>query len=688
LHFSLVLKASILRILITNNTLAERAGSEMYVRDIALALTRRGYEIVVFSLVLGEVAEELSKASVRVIDDVKALDSLPDIIHGQHHIETCLASLRFPKVPVVYFCHGVLPWEEIPPKLPTIRHYVAVDDAVFDHLVQAHEIPSDRITRIYNFADLARFKPRSPLPESPENALVFSNYASGVTQLPAIEEACGDLGICLDVVGQASGKPCPEPEEILGNYDLVFAKARAAIEAMASGCAVILCDARGAGPLVTMENVSLLRPWNFGFRTLTLPLTAEYLKSQIRLIQSADAAAVSNWIRSHASMDQALTQIEATYGKVLEEHSLSPPIGEWELVTAVADYMLVPARRFKELTFGPSALPSEDGPDRRQVSHESSDLEPDPWLQVFADNGSGYNETDSMRQQIGRNKLFTRRFFQIEKLHRSGRFPIRIDPVNMPAILQIFKIRIVRDGDQALLYAAETKEDFGKLVLSEGLLSHLDEFGLLLLSPGRDPQIYLPLFGPLGDEPCTLEIVLQVHSTDLDLISLCHKLMEGDQESASPHPNLWLQVFADNGSGYNETDSMLQQIGGNKLSTLRFLHVEKLQRSDRAPLRIDPVNRPAILQIFKIRIVRNTDQSLLYAAETKEDLAKLVLSEGLLSHLDEFGLLLLSPGPDPQIYLPLFGPLGDEPCTLEIVVQVHSALGSRLGQARQATHTE
>jgi hypothetical protein len=388
-------------------------------------------------------------------------------------------------------------------------------------------------------------------------------------------------------------------------------------------------------------------------------------------------------------MDQALPQIEATYAKVLEEHSLSPSIGEWELATAVADYMLVPARRIKELMFYVSALQSEhDSAGRRKESHESSNPEPDPLLQVFADKGSGYNETDSMVQQIGGNKLFTLRFLQIEKLHCSGRFPIRIDPVNRPAILQIFKIRIVRDTDQALFYAAETKEDLGKLVLSEDLLSHLDEHGLFLLSPGPDPQIYLPLFGPLGDEPCTLEIVLQVHSTNLDLISLCHKLMKGEQESASPKPNLWLQVFADNGSGYNETDSMLQQIDGNKLSTVRFLHIEKLQRSDRALLRIDPVNLPAILQILKIRIVRNTDQSLLYAAETKEDFEKLVLSEGLLSHLDEHGLFLLSSGPDPQIYLPLFGPLGDEPCTLEIVLQVHSVLDSRLGQARQATHTE
>jgi hypothetical protein len=53
--------------------------------------------------------------------------------------------------------------------------------------------------------------------------------------------------------------------------------------------------------------------------------------------------------------------------------------------------------------------------------------------------------------------------------------------------------------------SAETKEDFGQPVLSEGLLSQLEEFGLLLLSPGPDPQIYFPLFGRLGDQPCTLE---------------------------------------------------------------------------------------------------------------------------------------------------------------------------------------
>ena len=38
---------------------------------------------------------------------------------------------------------------------------------------------------------------------------------------------------------------------LTGDYDLVFAKARCALEAMAVGAAVVLCDTHGLGPMVT-----------------------------------------------------------------------------------------------------------------------------------------------------------------------------------------------------------------------------------------------------------------------------------------------------------------------------------------------------------------------------------------------------------------------------------------------------
>ncbi len=57
-----------------------------------------------------------------------------------------------------------------------------------------------------------------------------------------------------------------DPERILPRYDLVFAKGRCALEAMAAGCAVIVCDAVGLGEMVTHGSVEEMRRWNFGAR--------------------------------------------------------------------------------------------------------------------------------------------------------------------------------------------------------------------------------------------------------------------------------------------------------------------------------------------------------------------------------------------------------------------------------------
>jgi hypothetical protein len=45
---------------------------------------------------------------------------------GHRHLETLMAALKFPDVPIVHFCHGWIPWEEMPPA--SIRRYVAVDE--------------------------------------------------------------------------------------------------------------------------------------------------------------------------------------------------------------------------------------------------------------------------------------------------------------------------------------------------------------------------------------------------------------------------------------------------------------------------------------------------------------------------------------------------------------------------------
>jgi len=328
-----------LKVLITNITLATRTGTEIYVRDLALGLLRRGHKPIVYSTDLGEIASELRAKTVPVVDDLAQVTATPDVIHGHHHPETLAALLRFPTVPGVLFCHDWTAWHDVPVVFPRILRHVAVDDTCFDRLVMEHGIPKEKVCVILNFVDLDRFRRRPPLPDQPKRALVFSNTASEQTHLAAVRAACTQANIALDVIGAGSGNSLARPEEALGNYDLVFAKGKSALEALAVGAAVILCDAAGAGPMVTTTELDRLRRLNFGMRTLQKRVLVEVLAREIARYDCRDAAEVSRRIREEAGLEAALDELTALYHRVVEEFEISGKIDREAEEAAVASYI-------------------------------------------------------------------------------------------------------------------------------------------------------------------------------------------------------------------------------------------------------------------------------------------------------------------------------------------------------------
>ncbi len=318
-----------LRILLTNNTLDVRAGSELYVRDLALALLKRGHQPVAYSPRLGAVAAELRAATVPVIDNLESLSVAPDLIHGQHHLETMTALLRFPHTPAIHYCHGWLPWEETPLHHPRILRYVAVDQLCRERLLAENGIAPERIALLLNFVDLARFQPRAPLPPQPQRALFFSNYVNQGPQLRAVRTACEQAGLSLDLMGLTAAAACAQPENELGQYDLVFAKARSALEALAVGNAVIVCDSTGLAGMVTMAELDRWRPLNFGIRTITQRLTPANVLQEIKRYDAADAQRVSAVIRATAALDATVESLLALYREVIAEYAANTaPTGE------------------------------------------------------------------------------------------------------------------------------------------------------------------------------------------------------------------------------------------------------------------------------------------------------------------------------------------------------------------------
>jgi len=72
-------------------------------------------------------------------------------------------------------------------------------------------------------------------------------------------------GISLDELGSPSnGARTEHPETKLPEYDIVFAKARCAMEAMATGAYVVIVGEGALGPSISSENIAELRQMNFG----------------------------------------------------------------------------------------------------------------------------------------------------------------------------------------------------------------------------------------------------------------------------------------------------------------------------------------------------------------------------------------------------------------------------------------
>lgn len=310
-----------LTVLITNMALSGRSGTEIQTRNIALELLRQGHKPLVYTPVPGPIAMELRDASIPVVTDLNNIAQPIDIIHGHHLPMTIIAAARFPDSPGIFVCHDFTAWHDSPPLLPSIRRYLAVDEAVYDRLTLESGIHQDKVRILLNAPDINRFVPGASLPSQPKRALAF---AKNQGHIPAITAACAQRGIHLDVIGQTVGRIVDAPERLVRDYDLVFTSALSAMEAMACGRAVVVCDGRGLAGMCDVPRFAAWRRLNFGLRTLRQPLTPETIGAEIDRYDARQVAEVTTLLRAEGGLAAYVEQLTCLYEEVLDAHRLAP----------------------------------------------------------------------------------------------------------------------------------------------------------------------------------------------------------------------------------------------------------------------------------------------------------------------------------------------------------------------------
>lgn len=308
-----------MRILFTNIALNARTGTEILTRELAVAMRRRGHECVIYTHAKGAIADWLADRGFEVTDSIASIAGPIDVIHGHHSSVAGIAAMRFPDVPAIFVCHDLDAWHDAPPKLPNFKRFVAIGPTSAQRLTRAGWVSPDRISIIPNGVDQDRFRAGPPLPEKCGRALAFCKSPEMVKP---IRDACRQGGIAVEFAGYGTGNPIDDPSMAMPKYDLVFCSGLTAREALSCGRAVVCCDNRGLGGMISVQR---LKDWgnNLGQKILTQALNTENFAREIDRYDSADAAKAAELFAAGCSITDCAERYESVYRLAIAEGGAS-----------------------------------------------------------------------------------------------------------------------------------------------------------------------------------------------------------------------------------------------------------------------------------------------------------------------------------------------------------------------------
>jgi hypothetical protein len=254
-----------LKILLTNNHLYRRGGSETFTYALAEEFARRGHAVSIFTIEPGVLSLQIPAT---VVEEPKGDYDLILVSHN-----TCLPRVSRCGGPKVLTCHGIFPSPEQPTK--GADHYVGISEEVCTHLSRKG-YPS---TLIRNGINCREFASLHPIRQKLKSVLCLAQSDKARSK---VYLACKKLGLEL-----AMGDNEPNVVQWMNRADIVVSLGRGAYEAMACGRAVLIFDERwympnpGVGDgLVTRDNWKKLAECNFSGRATGKVFEVEDLEKE------------------------------------------------------------------------------------------------------------------------------------------------------------------------------------------------------------------------------------------------------------------------------------------------------------------------------------------------------------------------------------------------------------------------
>jgi hypothetical protein len=246
-----------MRFVLGNFCMARAGGAEVHLLTLGEQLRRLGHEATIYAVELGPYADYVRQHGFDVAGELGELPSECDVVLAQDTIVSHDLMARYPQALQTFrICSDLYDFAQ-PPQLPGATDLVLVLSDRYARLAQACAVQAP-LQRLRVPIDTNRVVPIGSIRARPKRAVVLGNYGS---RRELVRETWSRLGIEVTEIGGA--KQRYDLSAALAGVDIVVAKSRAALDAMACGRAVYIYDFIGGDGWVTPDNYAALEADNF-----------------------------------------------------------------------------------------------------------------------------------------------------------------------------------------------------------------------------------------------------------------------------------------------------------------------------------------------------------------------------------------------------------------------------------------
>lgn len=301
-----------MRILLANHHLVERAGSELYVSELATGLAARGHQVMVFAFEVGPAAERLRAQGVPVSTHwqrEQLVAFAPELVHAHHGPTLAFLSELELGCPAIFSSLGVVPPHEAPPPdWSGVALGLAVSEEVRARLQEGPFGAAVPLELVRNWYDERGWAP-SPAGrvEAVRTIAVVTNHLA-----PELAAALDALGLPWTHFGLPHRSREVTPET-LAPFDLIITIGRTVLLAGAMGKPCLVADVHGSDGLLSADRVELLQRTNFSGRATRGALSKQLLAETLAQVPSVDLAAVQQLMHARFSLSTRLDEIEALH---------------------------------------------------------------------------------------------------------------------------------------------------------------------------------------------------------------------------------------------------------------------------------------------------------------------------------------------------------------------------------------